>query len=183
MPNERNRNGHALLPNNDSHKCFGCSPVNSSGLQMKFYVNEQMDMVTSWLSVPVHLSGWANIIHGGITSTILDETMGWAGLIVLRKLVIAKSLSVDFIKPLFVGEEIKSEGRVQKINSEREAIIAGTIYNADNEVCAKSTSTAALFTVEALRKLGVADESMLRSLEQMLSISSFDELNTRRTLA
>ena len=59
------------LPNSGNHNCFGCSPVNPSGLQMKFYANE--DKVFSEVTIPDHLCGWSNIAHGGVLTTILDE--------------------------------------------------------------------------------------------------------------
>ena len=59
------------LPNADTHNCFGCSPINAHGLQMKFYTDEES--VFTWLSVPEHLCGWNNLVHGGVLSTILDE--------------------------------------------------------------------------------------------------------------
>ena len=58
------------LPNRRDHNCFGCSPVNASGLQMTFYANETA--VFSKVTVPEHLCGWNNLVHGGVLSTILD---------------------------------------------------------------------------------------------------------------
>ena len=59
------------LPNSKTHNCFGCSPINPSGLQMEFYANDSF--VFSEVTVPQHLCGWNNLIHGGVLSTILDE--------------------------------------------------------------------------------------------------------------
>ncbi len=77
-------NGDSLLhlPNDDNHNCFGCSPNNKSGLKMEFYTNKEKDSVFSWLSIPGHVCGWGNIVHGGIVSTILDEAMGWASVVI-----------------------------------------------------------------------------------------------------
>lgn len=174
----KNKDGMVLLPNVDNQNCFGCSPTNASGLKMKFYINQEMDRVTSWLSVPSHLCGWANIVHGGVISVILDEAMGWAGLVVLRKLVVSKSISVDFVKPLFIGQEISAEGWVGNVNSEREAVLESAVYNAAGEICATSTSVASLFSIETLRKMGIADEAMLGTMERFINISSIDELKS-----
>ena len=72
------------LPNRPDHNCFGCSATNPSGLQMKFYTDEVL--VFSWLTLPAHLSGWSNLVHGGVISTILDEIMSWTALCMLNKL-------------------------------------------------------------------------------------------------
>jgi len=62
---------------------------------MKFYSTEKKELVVSWLKVPDHLCGWSNLVHGGIISTMLDEAMGWAGLVILKKLVVSKSITVS----------------------------------------------------------------------------------------
>ena len=86
MSDIRKRSGYAPLPTSEDHNCFGCSPRNEAGLKMVFHINQEGDTAVSWLSVPDHLCGWANMVHGGIISTILDEAMGWAALVILKKL-------------------------------------------------------------------------------------------------
>lgn len=150
--NVENKDGFILVPAGENINCFGCSLKNKSGLQMKFYTTEQLDSVISWLKVPGHLCGWSNLVHGGIISTMLDEAMGWAGLVILKKLVVSKSITVDFIKPVLIGKEISVKGMVNTINSEREAALQGYIYNVENEICAQSSSLASLFSLETLKK-------------------------------
>ena len=62
---------------------------------MKFYTAEKPDSVMSWLKVPDHLCGWSNIVHGGIIATMLDEAMGWAGLIILKKMDVSSKVKAD----------------------------------------------------------------------------------------
>jgi acyl-coenzyme A thioesterase PaaI-like protein len=164
------RGSSRLLPNSDRHNCFGCSPKNPCGLKMEFYVNQDSSVVASWLSAPDHVSGWGNIVHGGIVSTILDEAMGWAALVILRKLVLSKSLSVEFKKPMFLNTETRVEGSVLESKNDREAIMQATIYDGNNEVCARSTSEVSLFTIDHIRKLGVVDNEMIDGLEEMMKL-------------
>ncbi len=138
---------------------------------MKFYSTERRDSVVSWLTVPDHLCGWSNLVHGGIISTILDEAMGWAALVILKKLVVSKSITVDFIKPVLIGEKIRVEGNVTKINSEREAILRGYLYNDNREICARSSSLVSLFSSESIRKMGFTDQKMLSDMEQIMNVS------------
>ena len=88
------------LPNRETHNCFGCSPINASGLQMKFSTDEST--VFSRLTVPDHLCGWDRLVHGGVISTILDEIMSWTGIYMLKQITMTKSMTVDFIKPVQV---------------------------------------------------------------------------------
>jgi|SRR4030043_878714 len=165
-----NRDDYILLPNGGNHNCFGCSPRNRSGLQMKFYSSHRRDSVVSWLTVPDHLCGWSNLVHGGIISTILDEAMGWAAVVILKKLVVSKSITVDFIKPVLIGKEIRVEGKVTKINSEREAVLQGCIYDNNSDVCARSSSLFSLFSPESIKKMGFVDQDMLGDMEQVMNM-------------
>ncbi|MCJ7664874.1 MAG: PaaI family thioesterase [Desulfobacterales bacterium] len=165
-----NRDEYILLPNGGNHNCFGCSPRNRSGLQMKFYSTERRQAVVSWLTIPDHLCGWSNLVHGGIISTILDEAMGWAAVVILKKLVVSKSITVDFIKPVLIGKEIRVEGNVGKINSEREAVLQGCIYNDNGEICARSSSLFSLFSLESIKKMGFVDQDMLGDMEQVMNM-------------
>ena len=162
------RENYTLLPNSDLHNCFVCSPRNASGMHMEFYVNEKMDSVVSWYSVPYHLCGWGDVVHGGIVATMLDEAMGWACITILKKFLLSKNIAVDFMKPVFVGREIRVEGTVLEINSEREAVMQGLIFNGNNEICARSSSVVSLFTLEAVKKMGVIDDRILGYFEKIM---------------
>lgn len=166
MSASKSRENFIQLGNNDRNNCFGCSPKNASGMKMNFYTNENRDLVVSWFSVPERFVGWSNLVHGGIISTMLDEAMGWGALVILRKLMVSRSMNVEFIKPVFVNTEIRIEGTVYEEKGEREAVMQGLIYNDMNQLCARSKSNASLFSMEALRKMGFADKEMLTELER-----------------
>ena len=88
---------YTQLPNSSDHNCFGCSPINKSGLQMKFYADD--NTVYSDVSVPDHLCGWSNITHGGVLTTILDEIMSWTALHFIKRITMTKTMEIEFIKP------------------------------------------------------------------------------------
>ena len=162
-----NREGYRLLPNLENHKCFGCSPSNTSGLQMKFYNKEKS--VFSWVTVPDHLCGWHNLAHGGAISAILDEIMGRTAVYILNKLIMTKTLNIEFLKPILIGQEMKAQGRVLDYKNEREATIEGFIYNDKGDLCAKATGAFALFTPETLMKMGVMDDGLINDLKCLFS--------------
>jgi hypothetical protein len=138
---------------------------------MKFYTNKEVDRVISWLSVPGQFCGWSNLIHGGIIATLLDEAMGWGALVILQKLILSKSIAVDFINPVFTDTEMRVEGSVLTVNSEREAVLQGRVYTND-KISAESSSVVSLFTIETIRKMNVLDENMLGALEQLIQFKS-----------
>jgi acyl-coenzyme A thioesterase PaaI-like protein len=168
MPSIENREEWTPLKNGRFHNCFGCSPGNDSGMRMAFHIDEKRDSVMSWYSVPHHLCGWGEMVHGGIVSTMLDEAMGWACISILGRLPLSKSIEVAFFGPLWVGKEIRVKGQVQVINSDREAVMQGFIYDDREELCAESSSVVSLLTLEAIRKMGVMDEKILDELEQAM---------------
>lgn len=163
------KDGYIKLFNSDSHNCFGCSPKNDYGLKMEFYTNEEVNRVVSWFSVPARFCGWSNVVHGGIISTLLDEAMGWGGLIILKKLVLSKTLEVEFKSPVFTEAEIRVEGSVLEVKSDRKAVLQGCVYDANDNICAQSTSLVSLFTVESIRKMNVVDEEMLNDMDKVMS--------------
>jgi acyl-coenzyme A thioesterase PaaI-like protein len=163
------KEGYILLPNSDRHNCFGCSPKNKKGLHMEFYVDKGFDVVVSWFVVPLDYCGWGPIVHGGIVSTMLDEAMGWGALVILGKLVLSKSISVEFKSPVVAETEIRVEGSVKEVISERKGVVEGSIYNGD-VLCARSTSDVSLFTMDYVRKMGALPEAMIGDLERLVNL-------------
>jgi len=155
------------LPNRENHSCFGCSPTNPCGLQMKFFTDG--DSVFTELKVPEHTSGWKNLVHGGVITTILDEVMGWSAIFLLKRFVLTKSISVDFLKPAFVGGTVRAEGKVLDFSNGREALVGSSLFDGDGNLCARGTGTFAVFAPEAARSRGIINEESLEDLERIFN--------------
>jgi uncharacterized protein (TIGR00369 family) len=157
------------LPNNRKHNCFGCSPVNPSGLQMKFYTAKSA--VYSKVAVPDHLCGWNNLVHGGVLTTILDEIMSWAAIYLLKRVPLTKSIAVDFLKPVRVGRALRVQGMVLEKTGKREVLMEGKIFNEeDDECCAKATGTLAVFSPAVAKRLKITDNESLKWFEQIFDL-------------
>ena len=141
------------LPNRGDHNCFGCSPVNTSGLQMQFYTNEAA--VYSKVTVPEHLCGWNNLVHGGVLTTILDEIMSWSAIYLLKRVAMTKSMTVDFLKPVYVGNPLKAEGLV---------------LEKKDVCCASATGTFAVFSPAVAKRLSITDSESLKWFEQIFDL-------------
>ncbi|MGH9565644.1 MAG: PaaI family thioesterase, partial [Candidatus Angelobacter sp.] len=77
--------------------------------------------------------------HGGIIATILDEAMGKVNK--LRSVVaLTKSMTVEYLKPVPLGEQITVTGHEQQVVG-REHTNVAQITNAAGEVLARSTGT------------------------------------------
>ena len=157
-----------LLPVRDDHNCFACGPANPYGLHMRFSANE--DTVVSRLTVPEHLRGWSTMVHGGIISTILDEIMSWAAIHLLNKIIVTRSMTVDFKKALYVENELRVEGKVVDTDNRREATIEGAVYNSKNELCAAAIGTFTIIAPAIARRLGIInDEEITSFFEPLIS--------------
>lgn len=151
------------LPRSGNHNCFGCSPANASGLRMRFFSDEQA--VYSRVTVPEHLCGWSNIVHGGVLTTILDEIMSWSAIYLLKRIALTRSINVEFIKPVRVGHEIRAEGRMMQTNGKNDAVTEGILIDASGEVCARASAMFKVFSPAIARRLAIADEASIRWFE------------------
>lgn len=132
---------------------FGCGEDNPIGLKMQFLTDNER--IYSQVTVPLAMAGWDKIIHGGIISTIMDEIMGRAVIYLLHKIAVTKSITVDFMKPLYVGRELNAVSSIQEIQSEKQALVTGEIYSDDNTLCAKADGKFATMSPESAVRLGV----------------------------
>jgi len=89
--------------------CFVCGKDNPRGLKIKVRYQQEERGAETELSLPREFQGWAEVIHGGILSTLLDEMMAHAvwhfagpGLTL--------SMEVRFHAPLKPGEAIRVRG-------------------------------------------------------------------------
>lgn len=155
------------LPHRENDNCFGCSPNNAAGLQLEFFTDGEK--VVSWFRVPAHLSGWDRIFHGGLIATMLDEVMGWTTLHILKRMTLTREIRVTFLKPVYVGEEVRIEGMPLEVKGEREAVMQAFLYNQKDDLCARARGRFALFTVEAMRKRAIVDEKTLLDVERIIS--------------
>jgi uncharacterized protein (TIGR00369 family) len=156
------------LPNSSDHNCFGCSPVNPSGLQMKFFTDRET--VFSNLTIPEHLCGWSNIAHGGVLTTILDEIMSWAALHFIKRITMTKSMNIEFIKPVYIRNPLKAEGKVLEISGKHDAVMEGILYNEKGVACVKSTANFATFSPKVAKRLGIADDNSLKFFANVFGI-------------
>jgi acyl-coenzyme A thioesterase PaaI-like protein len=143
----------------DNHMCFACGPANPTGLKMRFFAGP--DSVVSWLTVPGHLRGWSNLVHGGVISTILDEIMSWTAIRLLKTVILTKTMTVEFRKPVYVGRPLKATGRILNVENQREALLEGTLACGE-EISARATGTFALLKPKVALKLGIVDAQTIR---------------------
>jgi uncharacterized protein (TIGR00369 family) len=91
------------------HHCFACGELNENGLHLQ--LNLEPGLCWTELELSRRFEGWEGLIHGGILCTIMDEVMAWS-LVSEDNWGVTARMSVDFRKPVIVGQRIRAEGRM-----------------------------------------------------------------------
>ena len=83
-------------------------------------------------------------------------------------MTLTKSIAVDFLKPVYVGEELRLEGKPLESKSEREAVMQSALYNPEDQLCARATGVFALFTLDEMKKRGIVAAEILDGIEPFI---------------
>lgn len=109
----------------DDNSCFACGPDNPKGLKLKFKIEPGSGRALCRTVIPHHFNGWKGAAHGGIITTLLDETMvyactstGW--------FTVTGTITVKFHKPVPTGVLVTITGEVLE-NRGRSIITRGSI--------------------------------------------------------
>lgn len=86
-----------------TRSCFVCGEANPLGLRLRFHTDGRV-VRTEFTPSPEH-SGFKQVVHGGIISTILDETMVWACAVSTKQFGFCAEMTVRFQNPLRPGEK------------------------------------------------------------------------------
>ena len=136
----------------EGYKCFGCAPDNPIGLHMEFF--EEGDNILCFWRPQDHFEGWVGVLHGGIISTLIDETAGW---VVTRKLQAAgvtSKLEVTFRKPI-TSSEVQVTVKAHLAEKRRNmAFIDVVVENAHSEVCAEGRAVYYVMSDEKSAEMG-----------------------------
>jgi uncharacterized protein (TIGR00369 family) len=119
---------------NNSKMCFVCGIHNEAGLNARFYEINDNEIV-ALIKPCAHHQGYPGRMHGGIASTILDETIGRAISIGVNENIwgVTLELTVKYKKPVPLDDEIKIVARVVQDNG-RSYIGSGEIILPNGDV-------------------------------------------------
>ena len=119
--------------------CFVCGKDNPRGLKIKVRYFEDALAAETELALPRECQGWAEVIHGGILSTLLDERMAHA---VWRFAGpgLTLSMEVRFHKPLKPEERIRVRGVLHTPSGSRRQAEGEIIRIEDGERLASGKS-------------------------------------------
>jgi len=82
------------------------------------------------------------LMHGGVTSTLLDTALGFAAVTKAPNdyIVVTVQLSINYIRPAWKSEKLLATGQVQH-SGRKTAVACGEIRTADGMLVATGTGT------------------------------------------
>ena len=124
-----------MVPKEEYTWCFACGKENPIGLKLEFRVDEN-GCYTTFVPRREHQS-YDGRMHGGLISTLLDETMGNYVHLYEKKIAYTAKMEVRFRQPVFIGDEIQVVARVKKRKG-RLIEMTGQILNKDGSIAAEA---------------------------------------------
>ena len=118
----------------DDQLCFGCGAKNPRGLHLKFTVDEKRRTIRTQWTPTKEFQGYADIVHGGMTTLVLDETMGnllWK----LGRPSVSAEIAVRFLHPAKVGESLQIEAEILS-EKDRVTRMRGVAKSAEGKIVA-----------------------------------------------
>lgn len=120
-----------MLKQPGSKMCFVCGRENPIGLHAEFFVKDDKVLV-EFVPQQNH-QGYPGIMHGGLVTALLDETIGRSAFLNNMWVVTAK-LELRFRKPVPIGQKITVLGWVTRVR--------GSLLEAQGEVRLEDGSVA-----------------------------------------
>ncbi|MCR4619538.1 MAG: PaaI family thioesterase [Paludibacteraceae bacterium] len=134
------------------YNCFGCCPDNPIGLHLEFY--EDGEYIVSTWQPGENYQGWVETLHGGIISTLIDETCGW---VVTRKMQTSGytvSLNVKFKKAVSTKEQ-RVTVRANVVKQMRNLVfIYAEVTDSNGDLCAEGETTYFMMNEEKAKEMG-----------------------------
>lgn len=128
------------------YNCFGCSPNNEKGLQLKFELDGD-EVVAVW-NPQRWAEGFRNVLHGGIQAALLDELCSWVVQTLCKTVGVTTSMEISYRKAVLISDgPITLKARLIEQNS-RMAFVDGKILSNDGTVCATAKCKFFLFPLD-----------------------------------
>ena len=166
MRNEEQREDVEVLepreiPNLWEFNCFGCSPTNDHGLQLRFYISDRGCFTEC--NISDHFCGFDGMVHGGIITTLLDEISAWTITSQLFRVGITSEITTRYLNPVRANTKIRVEGEITNYN-EKSAVVRSKITSGDGLLLAEAESKFLFPSVSTLAKIAEMDVQHLEKL-------------------
>jgi acyl-CoA thioesterase FadM len=92
--------------------------------------------------------------------------MAWAGIYLLKKYILTKSMSISYLKPVTAGSEIVLRGFILQEISKREIEVGAEIYNSSGDLCVTGKGNLVLFSKDSFHRLKLTSPEFLETFEK-----------------
>jgi uncharacterized protein (TIGR00369 family) len=133
---EETKQAMITLAPNPANYCFGCGGANDGGMKLTFAQDNENRRIIGRFVLGGRYQGGSGMAHGGIIATLLDEAMGKVCRFREARAVTAE-LTVEYLKPVRVQEEIVVEGWEAAEQKGRNLFHVGEIRNSAGDVLAR----------------------------------------------
>ena len=134
--------GMKRLPHTRS--CFVCGESNPAGLKLRFETDGRL-VQTHFVPRAEHV-GFRQTVHGGLTATLLDETMVWACAVQTKRFAFCAELKVRFLQPVRPGETLVATGEL--VSNRRDKLFEAKAELRDQAGAVKATATGKYLPIE-----------------------------------
>ncbi len=138
--------------------CLVCGLKNPLGLKGSFYELENKELVCIFTPSEMHQS-YPGRLHGGITTALLDETIGRAIMIQYEEMMwgVTVEFTTKFKKPIPIDQELRVVGR---ITSDTSRFFEGTgeILLPDGDVAATGYGKYIKMPLEKIADFNAAEQ-------------------------
>lgn len=119
----------------ETNHCFGCGRDNPIGLKLDMKLDG--DRCVAYFTPKAEHESYGDRMHGGLTSTLLDEVMGDYVFRKAGKTAYTARLEIRFRSAIRIGETVKVEGWPE-VHRGRLFIMKGKITHADGTPAAEA---------------------------------------------
>lgn len=119
----------------ETNHCFGCGRDNPIGLKLDMKLDG--DRCVAYFTPKAEHESYGDRMHGGLTSTLLDEVMGDYVFRKAGKPAYTARLEIRFRSAIRIGETVKVEGWPE-VHRGRLFIMEGKITHADGTPAAEA---------------------------------------------
>ncbi len=133
----------------EGQPCFGCSPDHPHGLRLSF---ERFGEGVEARFIPTELQqGPVGLMHGGLITTVADETAAWAVIAATGKFGFTTSFDCRLVKGVRVGVELLARASVTSASSR--IVKTRVVLSQDEAECFTGNFTFALLDKAAAEKV------------------------------
>lgn len=120
------------------HVCFGCSPTNPKGMKLEFHKTDIGGLATKW-TPQYDMVSFPNIVHGGLSATLLDELGGVLIQSDLNAFALTVSTRINYHSPVYADRPLLAHAKILG-KFRRYVLVEGVIFSDKGKILSTMTT-------------------------------------------